>query len=299
MTNHLWQWNSVSCRSGYFHTFPSSATPMTSDVVIITYTAFINPTASTDGMSECTNAFISESDLIAIIGGLKSKDKQQRLIPSINFTCNGSVTKWIVAGKKQSGRNHDFYPVLQIWRSNGVGTYNQVGSTTLILQDDDSQDLGVYEYSPQLPLEFQAGDVLGIFQPEGGKNKLKISSGIGTGPLNYFVDTDRATMPPSDTFTLSEDTDNDLPLVTVEISKFRTSYIVIVNLYIFILFFHFLCTHNSNCCCSSHCCSFTNVDSSSTPSHHLRWDFHHPYCQPNSLHQSPSSPFPNTNSSSP
>ena len=39
-----------------------------------------------------------------------------QMMSMINFTCDGTITKWIVLGRWDSGGMHDWYPDLQIWR---------------------------------------------------------------------------------------------------------------------------------------------------------------------------------------
>ena len=41
-----------------------------------------------------------------------------QMMRMINFTCDGTITKWIVLGRWDSGGMHDWYPDLQIWRKN-------------------------------------------------------------------------------------------------------------------------------------------------------------------------------------
>ena len=170
--------------------------------------------------SECISSFVSRENITFALQGTKPK-KRQSVLPEINFTCNGFITKWIVAGKWDNGGMHNFYPELQIWREGerDGDTYTKVGSTTLQV-DDGSKNVAIYEYSPDSPLEFQTGDVFGIFLPDGGKNRLQVYSDGSGGPLNYYTDTGGATAPPEGPFSLSgADTVNELPLVAVEICE--------------------------------------------------------------------------------
>ena len=148
-----------------------------------------------------------------------NRDKQQRIIPHINFTCDGAITKWIVAGKWNDGERHDWYPDLQIWRSSGASMFTKVGNTTLQVEGG-SDIMTYYEYNLTTPLDFQTGDVLGIFLPDKGKNRLRVYFQSGVGPQNYYETLARdAVEPPSDVFTLGTVLQNDIPLVAVEISK--------------------------------------------------------------------------------
>jgi len=115
---------------------------------------------------------------------------------------------------------HDWYPDLQIWRSTGTNMFTKVGNTTLRVEDG-SDSVTYYEYNLTTPLNFQAGDGLGIFQPDMGKNRLRMYFLSGVGPQNYYetLDNNDIVEPPTDMFALGTVFQNDLPLITVEICK--------------------------------------------------------------------------------
>ena len=79
----------------------------------------------------------------------------------------------------------DWYPDLQIWRRTGTNTFTKVGNTTLRIETGSS-DMTYYEYSPPSPLSFQTGDVLGIFQPDMERNRLRLYFQSGAGPQSYY-----------------------------------------------------------------------------------------------------------------
>ena len=154
-----------------------------------------------------------------------SRFQQQRIIPHINFTCDGNITKWIMGTIQNNSR--DYFPELQIWRDSGNDTYTKVGNTppgdATFVQTNDNDN--VYEYTPDPPLEFKAGDILGVFQPSSGLSRLRVLYDESSGPLNFFafVDPD-VTEPPFETFTLTQSdvsATSALPLVSVEIGKSR------------------------------------------------------------------------------
>ena len=159
-------------------------------------------------------------------GNIGVRLQQQRIIPHINFTCNGSITKWIVgADWVGMGANRVHFPNLQVWRSTGVvNVYTRVGSTTLSFASENTT--GIYEFTPSQPVEFRNGDILGIFQPSDSRSRLRLYY-ENNGPTNYYEETgNNVVEPPLDTFTITEgtSTQNDLPLITVEISKFLVLY---------------------------------------------------------------------------
>ena len=178
--------------------------------------------AGSSGGLNCTSRFATrEAVEAAAANTLVNRDKQQRIIPHINFTCDGSITKWIVDGRWNDGGDHDSFPDLQIWRITGANMFTKVGNTTLRVEG--GRDIVTYyEYSPATALSFQAGDVLGIFQPNDQRNRLRVYFQSGVGPRNYYetLANNDIVEPPSDMFTLGTVFQNDLPLVAVEICEF-------------------------------------------------------------------------------
>ena len=147
----------------------------------------------------------------------KSRNRQQRVFPDINFTCSGNLTKWIVGGEVGNLVGAE----LQIWRKNdgSVRDYTRVDYS--VLQASDPENDNVYEYTPNPPLEFQEGDILGVYQ-RGGDNRMRVYYQETTGPPNYRRVGNLNTDPPvSSTLTgATLVTDKyDYPLVTVEICK--------------------------------------------------------------------------------
>ena len=180
-------------------------------------------TGTLSARSECTSGFATLDDIMIALERITitNRDRQQRVIPYINFTCDGAITKWIVLGRWDSGGMHRWYPDLQIWRMTGMNTFTKVGNTTLRIENGND-DVTYYEYSPPTSLSFQAGDVLGIFQPDGGRNRLRLYFQSGAGPQNYYETLDRSDIvePPSNMFTLGTMSENDLPLISVETSEY-------------------------------------------------------------------------------
>jgi len=156
-------------------------------------------------------------DLSRVVGGsLRTRRRQQRIIPAINFTCSGLINKWTVAAK-WNGRHVNF-PQLEIWRiqSGGSNVYYRVGST--LTEGEVENDSQIYEFVPSPPLWFQPGDILGIFNPDNPRLGIYYVDTIG--PPNYRT-TGEGTSPSTASFTISGSTDsqNDLPLITADTSE--------------------------------------------------------------------------------
>ena len=131
-------------------------------------------------MSNCTSGFPTLFHIDVVVSGrtvasLDFKRSRQILIPGINFTCNGSITRWIF-GTRWEGYG-DAHIELQIWRRNTDNQYMKVNGTSVIVGAEN--DSRVYEYELETPLAFQEGDILGYFQP---------GNMAATTQLSLFVD---------------------------------------------------------------------------------------------------------------
>ena len=91
----------------------------------------------------------------------------QGIFPEVSFTCNGSIQRWVLGAKWEG---HEEFTELQIWRPSGDGVYTKVGYTTIIV----NEPAALYEYPVSPPLAFQAGDVLGYYQPEPSRSQLRV-----------------------------------------------------------------------------------------------------------------------------
>ena len=138
------------------------------------------------------------------------RDQQQRVFPDIRFTCDGSITKWIVGAGTGTGSSPS--SEIQIWRRSGAHSYTKVASTQLTTQSINNSN--VYEYVPSLPLEFQEGDILGVYQNE---NSIIVPYyQESTGPQN-LCHPDHLVSAPSTLVNPTTASAYDYPLVTVEI----------------------------------------------------------------------------------
>ena len=166
--------------------------------------------------SVCASNFLSPSDLRqrvleVNINGLKRRDNQQRIFPDIHFTCNGSITK-LIAGVEIGDTTMPPRTEIQVWRKNytGANTYTKV--SFVLLNRTIPIVKNVLEYSLDCPVEFQNGDILGVYQPLRSETQLVINYQIRDGPVNYEVDSTLSAV------TLdTPDKQYDYPLVTVEV----------------------------------------------------------------------------------
>ena len=152
--------------------------------------------------------------------------EQQRIIPGIPLNCNGTITSWTIGAQFRTGGNHNFFPHLQLWRNCGdSSTYFLVGDTELMVPDSAGFNSGanfVFTGTADPVLEFQAGDILGLFQPRESRSRVRVYYDTGAGPTNYYNDIGNAEVPPLiDGFAIviADGMENALPLLAVEISK--------------------------------------------------------------------------------
>jgi hypothetical protein len=129
-----------------------------------------------DGMevAECTQGFPSLFHIDEVLGNtyLSTVSSRQVLVPGMNFTCSGTITRWIF-GADWRGLS----PALmefQIWRkvSSTGSTYIKVAGTAISV--GSSNNSGVYEYQLDTPLAFQEGDIFGYFQPISNRTELQL-----------------------------------------------------------------------------------------------------------------------------
>ena len=162
--------------------------------------------ASTPDVIREQSLLISERRDIAI--------RRQILYPDMDFRCNGTITKWIYGGTMGSGNKK---PELQIWRRITDDMYVKRSFSQVIFNETNSTN--IHEFYPANPIEFNEGDVFGIYQPNDKESEIVLFAQRNSGPNNYIVDAfvDQS----SSSLVLSElrlETINDFPLVSLEIS---------------------------------------------------------------------------------
>ena len=149
---------------------------------------------------------------------IRTHERQQRIIPGIKFTCNGTLTKWIIGAQRTvTEATNPRHPQLQIWRLR-QGSTNTYDRTTFsdITELNTTDDLNVYEYIPNPPLEFQANDFLGLYQPRISNTQVEVYYQISGAPHNFARFNQDS--PVTRDFITGRGVDNDLPLVTVEVN---------------------------------------------------------------------------------
>ena len=155
-------------------------------------------------------------DVYATRDSIRTRERQQRIIPGINFTCTGTLTKWIIGAQRTQiqATNH---LQLQIWRRRGSS--NRYDRTTFsdITALNDTDDLNVYEYIPNPPLQFQAQDILGLYQPRRNDTQVVVYNQRRGGPQSFRLSNQGSPSVMIST-SASGQSDTDLLLVAVEVN---------------------------------------------------------------------------------
>ena len=108
--------------------------------------------------------------LLGNLGETYIDSNYQGLFPEVGFTCSGRLVAWVF-GAHWQGHSQAFTE-LQIWRPVGEdGVYTKVGSTTIMTSENQIE---LYHYPLSSPLAFQAGDVLGYYQPPSDRSQLRL-----------------------------------------------------------------------------------------------------------------------------
>ena len=92
---------------------------------------------------------------------LHSPSISQWIFPTIGFSCSGNIEGWVFGAQPGSEMSSSFVE-LQLWRPNNNGSYSIVGRSLIEMK---SKLVQLYELPLRTPMPFQAGDVLGFYQP--------------------------------------------------------------------------------------------------------------------------------------
>ena len=145
--------------------------------------------------------------------------QEQAIFPNINFTASGRLLRWIVGGTYMNN-NPAVFPEVQLWRPTGDTTYQKLNGTTVIAPVEIRR--GIYEFPLDRPLTFQAGDVLGLFQPPLLSSRLLVDYDTQDHPTTYYIPLNDDQVQPFHTLVdISEwQTGSILPLVSVVIGEY-------------------------------------------------------------------------------
>ena len=92
---------------------------------------------------------------------------EERIVPNMKFNCSGNLTSAIlgVTLRSLSTLEPSEHPIIQIWRQNNQNdnTYTLVDSQAITYTLENISNYGIYVYKFDPPLQFEDGDILGVF----------------------------------------------------------------------------------------------------------------------------------------
>ena len=146
--------------------------------------------------------------------------KWQSVLPSVNFSCSGTISKWTFVARSRTGAKYDKYPLFQLWRPSGTDEYERVYESS---SDDgeftasEQPGITIGEYLPHDPVPFRSGDILGVYQPVDSRLSLMhVNVPRGFGHDNYYI---KRTEMSLEEITSAQGVGNDIPLVAVNTSE--------------------------------------------------------------------------------
>ena len=149
-----------------------------------------------------------------MIGDIVQRDSTQRIFPDMYFSCSGILTKWIIGGEPRNTNNP--LPELQLWRTVDGTNYLKINFSLISTVPNITSDANVYEYALDPPLEFQEGDIFGLFKPTESNSVLNIFLQRNSGPYAFGqqsgADTALSEVMANSAMPLGQ---NDLPMVSV------------------------------------------------------------------------------------
>ena len=101
-------------------------------------------------------------------------DGKFRLVPGMSFTCNGTITGLLLGVDISTSDGRTEYPVVQVWRPGSGDSYTRVAMQEIRLAAGDFSPDGVFQYNLTTPIDFQNGDVLGVYQPSEGDSIVRL-----------------------------------------------------------------------------------------------------------------------------
>lgn len=177
------------------------------------------------------SGFLDEDSLrnkAALIGRTVTRQREQVIVPEIKFTCSGTLSKWIFVAESISGHRKNRYPELQVWRPQSTEIYDIVH--TIPITPESTSQTNVYTHTISTPIQYQAGDVLGIYHPPADASAYKIYSVEHGGPDNYHMGRQENARMQFDLQSSGVGIRRDYPLVGAETSKSSCTVEILIEI---------------------------------------------------------------------
>ena len=127
--------------------------------------------------------------------------------------------------RSRTGAGRNQYPLFQLWRPNGTEIYRRVYESSITSTLSGQSDLTVEEYIPNDPVPFEAGYILGVYQPQESRRRMSVMHvdvPSGYGYDNYIRDGVMMSLEVFNTDGLTAV--NNYPLVAVNASEYQKTH---------------------------------------------------------------------------
>ena len=128
---------------------------------------------------------------VLLYNSIEETAQQQRILPSMNFSCHGNISKWTFVARSRTGGDRNQYPRFQLWRPDGTVRYWRVYESSITATISGQSDFTVEEYIPDDQVPFEAGYIFGLYQPHQSRRRLSVKHVdvlFGYGYDNYHRD---------------------------------------------------------------------------------------------------------------
>ena len=113
-------------------------------------------------------------------------------MPSLKFTCPGTITGFLLGVDVRTDGSKNQYPSIYLFKEGGADYYTKVGSRDIILDAENFTTSGLFNYTLSEPLSFSTGQVLGVRQPKDSDSRVRFFyqsfTGHNTDRITSFVD---------------------------------------------------------------------------------------------------------------
>ena len=130
-------------------------------------------------------------EAVLLYDSIEERSQQQRILPSMDFSCSGNISKWTFVAWSRNGGNREQYPQFQLWRPDGTERYERVYESSDMSTMSGQSDFTVEEYIPNDLVPFEGGYILGVYQRQQSRRRLSVvyvDVPIEYGYDNYYSD---------------------------------------------------------------------------------------------------------------
>ena len=134
------------------------------------------------------NLLVQKASQIPVTGGegslsdkgLGSSDSgTMYAMPSLTFSCSGTITGFLLGADVRIDSQRDTYPsvcLLNMFTILGQTRYSIVADSfrSINVSPEDFSTVGVFQYQLSSPIDYTDNQILGIYQPDIGSSKVRL-----------------------------------------------------------------------------------------------------------------------------